>query len=92
VILVLDAAMIGFNPQFFGDLTMTILNQNLVPIIPSLTFADPHIEVVRGRTLNARTASVSVRIANFLDADIPAPVRPDGKGRCGSNADRWKKS
>jgi len=25
---------------------VTILDQNLVPIIPSLTFADPHIEVV----------------------------------------------
>ena len=46
VILVLDPAMIGFDPQFFGDVTVTILDQNLVPIIPSLTFVDPHIEVV----------------------------------------------
>ena len=46
VILVLDPAMIGSDPQFFGDVTVTILDQNLVPIIPSLTFADPHIEVV----------------------------------------------
>ena len=46
LILVLDPAMIGSDPQFFGDVTVTILDQNLVPIIPSLTFADPHIEVV----------------------------------------------
>ena len=46
VILVLDPAMIGSDPQFFGDVTVTILDQNLVPIIPSLTFADPYIEVV----------------------------------------------
>ena len=46
VILVLDPAMIGSDPQFFGDVTVTILDQNLIPIIPSLTFADPHIEVV----------------------------------------------
>ena len=46
VILVLDPAMIGFDPQFFGDVTVTILDQNLNPIIPSLTFSDPHIEVV----------------------------------------------
>jgi len=46
VILVLDPAMIGFDPQFFGDVTVTILDQNLVPIIPSLTFTDSHIEVV----------------------------------------------
>jgi len=46
VILVLDPAMIGSDPQFFGDVTVTILDQNLVPIIPSLTFTDPHIEVV----------------------------------------------
>ena len=46
VILVLDPAIIGSDPQFFGDVTATILDQNLVPIIPSLTFADPHIEVV----------------------------------------------
>ena len=46
VILVLDPAMVGFDPQFFGDVTVTILDQNLLPIIPSLTFADPHIEVV----------------------------------------------
>jgi hypothetical protein len=46
VILVLDPAMIGFDPQNFGNVTMTILDQNLVPIIPSLTFTDPHIEVV----------------------------------------------
>ena len=46
VILVLDPAMIGFDPQFFGDVTLTILDQNLVPIIPSLPFTDPHIEMV----------------------------------------------
>ena len=46
VILVLDPAMIGSDPQFFGDVTVTILDQNLVPIIPALTFTDPHIEVV----------------------------------------------
>jgi hypothetical protein len=46
VILVLDPAMIGFDPQFFGDVTLTILDQNLVPLIPSLTFTDPHIEAV----------------------------------------------
>jgi hypothetical protein len=46
VILVLDPAMVGFDPQFFGDVTVTILDQNLVPIIPSLTFTDPHIEAV----------------------------------------------
>jgi hypothetical protein len=46
VLLVLDPAMIGFDPQFFGDLTVIILDQNLVPIIPSLTFTDAHIEVV----------------------------------------------
>jgi len=46
VILVLDPAMIGSDPQFFGDVTVTILDQNLVPIIPSLMFTDPHIEVV----------------------------------------------
>jgi hypothetical protein len=46
VILVLDPAMIGSDPQFFGDITLTILDQNLIPIIPSLTFADPHIEAV----------------------------------------------
>jgi hypothetical protein len=46
VILVLDPAMIGFDPQSFGDVTVTILDQNLNPIIPSLTFTDPHIEVV----------------------------------------------
>jgi hypothetical protein len=46
VILVLDPAMLGFDPQFFGDVTVTILDQNLVPIIPSLTFTDPHIEAV----------------------------------------------
>lgn len=46
VILVLDPAMIGSDPQFFGDVTVTILDQNLVPIIPVLTFTDPHIEVV----------------------------------------------
>jgi hypothetical protein len=48
LILVLDPGMIGFDPQFFGDVTLTILDQNLVPIIPSLTFTDPHIEVVCG--------------------------------------------
>ena len=48
LILVLDPSMIGFDPQFFGDVTLTILDQNLVPIIPSLTFTDPHIEVVCG--------------------------------------------
>ena len=46
VILVLDPAMIGSDPQFFGDVTVTILDQNLNPIIPSLTFTDPHIEAV----------------------------------------------
>jgi len=46
VILVLDPAMIGSDPQFFGDVTVTILDQNLVPIIPALTFTDSHIEVV----------------------------------------------
>ena len=46
VILVLDPAMIGSDPQSFGDVTVTILDQNLVPIIPALTFTDPHIEVV----------------------------------------------
>jgi hypothetical protein len=46
VILVLDPAMVGFDPQFFGDVMVTILDQNLVPIIPSLTFTDPHIEAV----------------------------------------------
>ena len=46
VILVLDPAMIGFDPQFFGDVTVTIFDQNLNPIIPSLTFTDPHIEMV----------------------------------------------
>jgi hypothetical protein len=46
VILVLDPAMVKFDPQFFGDVTVTILDQNLVPIIPSLTFTDPHIEAV----------------------------------------------
>jgi hypothetical protein len=46
VILVLDPAMLGFDPQFFGDVTVTILDQKLVPIIPSLTFTDPHIEAV----------------------------------------------
>ena len=48
VILVLDPAMIGFDPQLFGDVTLTILDQNGNPIIPSLTFADPHIEAVCG--------------------------------------------
>jgi hypothetical protein len=46
LILVLDPAMIGSDPQFFGDVTVTILDQNLNPIIPSLTFVDPHVEVV----------------------------------------------
>ena len=46
VIVVLDPAMIGFDPQFFGDVTLTILDQNLVPIIPALPFTDPHIEAV----------------------------------------------
>jgi len=46
VILVLDPAMIGSDPQFFGDVMLTILDQNLVPIIPALTFTDSHIEVV----------------------------------------------
>jgi hypothetical protein len=46
VILALDPAMIGSDPQFFGDVTVTILDQNLVPIIPALTFTDPHIEAV----------------------------------------------
>ncbi len=46
LILVLDPGMIGSDPQFFGDVTLTILDQNLVPIIPALTFRDPHIEVV----------------------------------------------
>ena len=46
VILVLDPAMTGSDPQSFGDVTVTILDQNLVPIIPALTFTDPHIEVV----------------------------------------------
>jgi hypothetical protein len=46
VILVLDPRMIGSDPQFFGDVTVTILDQHLVAIIPSLTFADPHIDVV----------------------------------------------
>ena len=46
VILALDPAMIGFDPQFFGDVTVTILDQNLVPVIPSLSFTDPHVEVV----------------------------------------------
>ena len=48
LILVLDPGMIGSDPQFFGDVTLTILDQNLVPIIPSLTFTNPHIEVVCG--------------------------------------------
>jgi hypothetical protein len=48
LILVLDPGMIGPDPQFFGDVTLTILDQNLVPIIPPLTFTDPHIEVVCG--------------------------------------------
>jgi hypothetical protein len=48
LILVLDPGMIGSDPQFFGDVTLTILDQNLVPIIPPLTFTDPHIEVVCG--------------------------------------------
>jgi hypothetical protein len=46
VILVLDPGMVGFDPQFFGDVTVTILDQNLVPIMPSLTFIDSHIEAV----------------------------------------------
>jgi len=46
VVLVLDPAMIGFDPEFFGDVTLTILDQNLVPIIPSLPFTGPHIEAV----------------------------------------------
>jgi hypothetical protein len=46
LILVLDPGMIGSDPQFFGDVTLTILDQNLVPIIPPLTFTDPHVEVV----------------------------------------------
>jgi hypothetical protein len=46
VTVVIDSAMIGFDPQFFGDVTVTILDQNLNPIIPSLTFADPHIQMV----------------------------------------------
>ncbi len=46
LILVLDPGMIGSDPQFFGDVTVTILDQNLVPIIPPSTFTDPHIEVV----------------------------------------------
>ena len=46
VILVLDPGMIGSDPQFFGDVTVTILDQNLVPISPPSTFTDPHIEVV----------------------------------------------
>ena len=48
LILVLDPGMIGSDPQFFGDVTLAILDQNLVPIIPPLTFTDPHIEVVCG--------------------------------------------
>jgi len=46
VILVLDPAMIGSDPQFFGDVTVTILDQNLVPIVPAMRFTDPHIEAV----------------------------------------------
>ena len=46
VILMLDPAMIGSDPDFFGDVTVTILDQNLVPIIPPLTFTDLHIEAV----------------------------------------------
>jgi hypothetical protein len=46
LILVLDPSLIGFDPQSFGDVTLTILDQNLNPIIPSLTFTDPHIEAV----------------------------------------------
>src|SRR5438046_8461702 len=34
VILVLDPAMTGSDPHFFGDVTLTILYDNLVPIIP----------------------------------------------------------
>ena len=48
LILVLDPGMIGSDPQFFGDVTLTILDQSLVPIIPPLTFTDPHMEVVCG--------------------------------------------
>jgi hypothetical protein len=43
IILVLDPAMFG---QFLGDVTVTILDQNLNPIIPPLVFNDPHIELV----------------------------------------------
>ena len=46
LMLLLDPAMIGFDPQTFGDVTVTILDQNLNPIFPSLLFRDPHIEVV----------------------------------------------
>src|SRR5207244_12511535 len=46
VILLLDPAMIGSDPQFFGDVTVTILDQNLVPIVPAMRFTDPHIEAV----------------------------------------------
>ena len=46
VILVLDPAMIGFDPTQFSDVTVTILDQNLNPVIPSLIFTtDPHIEL-----------------------------------------------
>ena len=46
VILVLDPAMIGFDPTQFSEVTVTILDQNLNPVIPSLIFAtDPHIEL-----------------------------------------------
>ena len=46
LILVLDPGMIGSDPQFFGEITLTVLDQNLIPIIPPLIFTEPHIEVV----------------------------------------------
>jgi hypothetical protein len=43
VILVLDPAMFA---QVLGNVTVTILDQNLNPVIPALVFTDPHIELV----------------------------------------------
>lgn len=46
VIVVLDPAMVGFDPTQFSEVTVTILDQNLNPIIPTLTFTtEPHIEL-----------------------------------------------
>jgi hypothetical protein len=46
VILVLDPGMVGFDPTQFSDVIVTILDQNLNPVIPSLIFTtEPHIEL-----------------------------------------------